>query len=53
LWGSVIEKALSIVPSTRGINHCRFCSAVPYFTNSEAFPEFGATTPNSSAAPTA
>ena len=36
-----------------GSSHLRFCSSVPYFTRIVWLPEFGATTPNSDAAPIA
>ena len=51
--GSVIEKPDSIVPSIKGNSHRSFCSSVPYLTRIDWFPEFGATTPNSDAAPMA
>ncbi len=51
--GSVMEKPLCMVPSTRGSSQRRFCSSVPYFTRMVWLPEFGATTPKSDAAPTA
>ena len=53
LWGSVIEKPDSIDPSIRGRSHFCFCSSVPYLARIVWFPEFGATTPKSDAAPMA
>ncbi len=53
LCGSVIENPDSMVPSMRGSSHCCFCSSVPYLRRMDWLPEFGATTPNSEAAPTA
>ena len=49
--GSVIEKPDSILPSVSGTSHLRFCSSVPYLSRIGWFPELGATTPNSAAAP--
>jgi len=51
--GSVIENPDSIVPSMSGRSHRRFCSSVPSRARSTWLPEFGATTPNSDAAPIA
>ena len=51
--GSVIEKPDSMPFSIIGSSHLRFCSSVPYLTRIVWLPEFGATTPNSAAAPTA
>jgi hypothetical protein len=53
LWGSVIEKPDSSVPSINGSSHFSFCSSVPYLRRIVWLPEFGATTPNSDAAPMA
>ncbi len=48
-----MEKPDCIVPSIRGSSHFCFCSSVPYLTRMVWLPEFGATTPNSDAAPMA
>ena len=53
LSGSVMEKPDSISPFMRGRSHFCFWSSVPYFTRIDWLPEFGATTPNRLAAPTA
>ncbi len=50
--GSVMENPDSMVPSTSGSSHRRFCSSVPYLTRMVWLPELGASTPNSRAAPT-
>jgi len=49
--GSVIENPDSILPSVSGTSHFRFCSSVPYLRRIFWFPELGATTPKSAAAP--
>ena len=49
--GSVMEKPDSIRPSISGMSQRSFCSSVPYLTRIDSFPELGATTPNSDAAP--
>jgi hypothetical protein len=49
--GSVIEKPDSSFPSVSGTSHFCFCSSVPYLSRIFWLPEFGATTPNSDAAP--
>jgi len=53
LWGWVIERPDSMVPSIRGPSHRSFWSPVPYLTRIDRLPEFCPTTPKSAAAPIA
>ena len=40
--GSVIKKALRILPSSSGLSHRSFCSCVPYLANTSILPVSGA-----------